>query len=203
MWLVRRFWRESGVSRIRVLTNYRYVVHWVGYRRLSFGSWIYASLQRFQFVFLQEFLPSISSDEVSEIQGIEDPVQAQLLGRNMVGHKIAYKIQQAFFQARIQGLGKLFQVLSSCTTRRQAFSYITADHSIDLRTHRIWAVMALLNSLCGSFVYFSMVWDVCSNDLLSLLWANWLAVVPLALQIWQLAPNRAEPISENIVQMAC
>lgn len=55
--------------------------------------------------------PSTSSDE------IEDPVQARLMTQNTIAHNLAYKIQQAFIQARIEGIGKPFQVLVSlCPT---------------------------------------------------------------------------------------
>lgn len=56
-------------------------------------------------------LPSISIPRESEIHGIQDPVQAQLMEQNMKAHNLAYKLQQAFFQARIEGLGKPFQVM--------------------------------------------------------------------------------------------
>lgn len=41
---------------------------------------------------------------------MQDPIQAKLMEQNMIAHTLAYKIQQAFIQARIEGLGKPFQV---------------------------------------------------------------------------------------------
>ncbi|KAG0596585.1 hypothetical protein M758_UG267800 [Ceratodon purpureus] len=52
----------------------------------------------------------ISSSEKAELEGIQDPVQAQLMEQNMKAHNLAYRLQQAFFQARIEGLGKPFQL---------------------------------------------------------------------------------------------
>ncbi|XP_024367371.1 uncharacterized protein [Physcomitrium patens] len=48
--------------------------------------------------------------EITDIPQIEDPVERQLMEQNVKAHKIAYKIQQVFFQARIEGLGKPFQL---------------------------------------------------------------------------------------------
>lgn len=59
--------------------------------------------------------PSTSSAEV------EDPVKDRLMTQNAIAHNLAYKIQQAFIQARIEGIGKPFQVLVFLFARRPYF----------------------------------------------------------------------------------
>lgn len=53
------------------------------------------------------------SEDEAAVPVVQDPVQARLLEENMRAHKLAFRLQQAFVQARIEGLGKPFQVLST------------------------------------------------------------------------------------------
>lgn len=83
-------------------------------------------LLRPQSVFYQEPQPlptGAGIPEITDIPQIEDPVERQLMEQNVKAHKIAYKIQQVFFQARIEGLGKPFQVLSSCPFTKSRFVF--------------------------------------------------------------------------------
>ncbi|XP_024398503.1 uncharacterized protein [Physcomitrium patens] len=48
--------------------------------------------------------------DITEIPEIEDPAEKQAMEQNIRAHKLAYKIQRAFFQARIEGLGKPFEL---------------------------------------------------------------------------------------------
>lgn len=69
-------------------------------------------------------MPSISSPQQPEIEGLRDPVQAKLMEQNMVAHNLAYKIQQAFVQARIEGIGKPFQVKFLLCKKGQHFFFM-------------------------------------------------------------------------------
>jgi hypothetical protein len=60
-----------------------------------------------------------------QLPAIQDPVQAQLMEQNMKAHNVAYKLQQAFFQARIEGLGKPFEV-----SRTSPFLFSPLAHAI-------------------------------------------------------------------------
>lgn len=62
--------------------------------------------------------------DITEIPEIEDPAEKQAMEQNIRAHKLAYKIQRAFFQARIEGLGKPFEVLLNCPPIKQGFVFL-------------------------------------------------------------------------------
>lgn len=50
-----------------------------------------------------------------------DTVPTYLMEQNSKAHALAYRLQQAFVQARIEGLGKPFEVIHACILLPLAF----------------------------------------------------------------------------------
>lgn len=77
----------------------------------------------------------------------QDPVQAKLMKQNMIAHNLAYKIQQAFIQARIEGLGKPFQLAAE-----DFVAFCLEAHAMGIGLKELQLQLILLEgSLSGAF----------------------------------------------------